>query len=618
MNKASFLTLVRQASRISDQDVEELEKLVVNFPYCQTAHLLIAKAAYDKGSMLSNQKLKKAAIYAANRQLLKKLIYTSDATVSLQPLENAETVAETTEKVTPAAEKQIVTPTLPEPEILEEVETHEVDLDADITGLENPAIKAPQAEVPQETNPEIPAVAASEAGKEEEVGEKLVAETNAILTQSAEKVPELTVAKALYEDAAIAEDILEEGRLPETEAEFLGELAGAEETLVVAAAFLQVPELASKAEKTEEEKLPEASTENVESAHEKTLSETREKVTTEEIAALETLSETGEKVNAQALSEAETLGETAEKVTETESPAAVFLTPAETPSAETETPLIETETLSEEPISPEEIAAISEETAAETEEIAQEMVAQAAHTLEDVPDLHELFLENAPEAISEPAAAVLETEAVAAGPVTYLNDDLLHETLASFDQYLFRPEKETEQETETAAAEEEELKVVYPKDEIQQIYDQDALGYWMSSSRLGESLQLKNEYTTPQPYDFYPELIWEYSKTHELRKEIKPAVSKLSKQLEIIDEFLKMTPRLKTMAHNKVKPETQEDLSSKSSKIHKSLASENFANILVQQGKIKKAIKIYEHLILKIPEKKPYFVAQIEKLQNQE
>src|SRR4051812_40680061 len=86
MNKASFLTLVRQASRISDQEVEELEKLIVNFPYCQTAHLLIAKAAYDKGSMLSNQKLKKAAIYAANRQLLKKLIYTSDATIALHPV----------------------------------------------------------------------------------------------------------------------------------------------------------------------------------------------------------------------------------------------------------------------------------------------------------------------------------------------------------------------------------------------------------------------------------------------------------------------------------------------------------------------------------------------------
>ncbi|HSI90017.1 MAG TPA: hypothetical protein VK927_02825, partial [Adhaeribacter sp.] len=99
MNKASFLSIVRETSRISEQDAEALEQLVVNFPYCQTAHLLIAKAAYDRGSMLSNQKLKKAAIYATNRQLLKKLIYTSDATVALHPLPPEETVAEMPEKV---------------------------------------------------------------------------------------------------------------------------------------------------------------------------------------------------------------------------------------------------------------------------------------------------------------------------------------------------------------------------------------------------------------------------------------------------------------------------------------------------------------------------------------
>src|SRR5690606_38357223 len=197
-----------------------------------------------------------------------------------------------------------------------------------------------------------------------------------------------------------------------------------------------------------------------------------------------------------------------------------------------------------------------------------------------------------------------------------LHDDLLHETLASFDQYLFKPEKELQPEPEETPEPGDELKIVYPQDEIKHIYEQDKLGYWMSSSRLGESLQLKDELTSTQPFDFHPELIWEYSKTNELRKEIKPAPSKLTKQLEIIDEFLKLTPRLK-VSQNKVKTEAQEDLSSKSSKINKSLASENFANILVQQGKIKKAIKIYEHLILKIPETKAYFVAQIEKLQNQ-
>ncbi|MBK0402951.1 hypothetical protein I5M27_08125 [Adhaeribacter sp. BT258] len=587
MNKASFLTLVRQASRISDQDVEELEKLVVNFPYCQTAHLLIAKAAYDKGSMLSNQKLKKAAIYAANRQLLKKLIYTSDATVSLNPLETAETAAETTDKVTSAAEKQPAAPALPElePEILEETETHEVDLDADITNAETPAESAENEALTAAKSQEVPKATLSETEQEEAAGERLVAETNAILTQANESIPELTVAEALYEDAAIAEDILEEGRLPETEAEFLGALAKEEETLPFSIPAPIEPDSEPETEKTvglEAGKLPETTIPMAENPE------------------AETLPEPVATVFENVLSDTETEGLTEEKVAEEESPADEVTALSEKNSTEAHA-------------APEEETA---ETETSTEVTAQELVAAAAHTLEDVPDLHELFLENAPEAVAETPVPETEQASVLTEPVTILNDDLLHETLANFDQYLFKPEKE--QATEEIARPEEDLKVVYPKDEIQHIYDNDALGYWMNTSRLGESLQLKNELTTPQPYDFYPDLIWEYSKTHELRKEIKPTVSKLSKQLEIIDEFLKLTPRLKSMAHNKVKPETQEDLSSKSSKITKNLASENFANILVQQGKIKKAIKIYEHLILKIPEKKAYFVTQIEKLQNQE
>ncbi|MDX5348188.1 MAG: hypothetical protein LPJ89_03625, partial [Hymenobacteraceae bacterium] len=149
------------------------------------------------------------------------------------------------------------------------------------------------------------------------------------------------------------------------------------------------------------------------------------------------------------------------------------------------------------------------------------------------------------------------------------------------------------------------------------IYSENDLGYWMGSSRMGECLQLKDELTTSHPYYFYPDLILEYSKSNELKKTVQPEVNQVvSKQIDIIDQFLKHNPKLKTMANSKVKPEPQEDLSLKSTKIKKSLASENLANIFVQQGKIKKAIKIYEHLILKIPEKKAYFVEQIEKLQN--
>jgi hypothetical protein len=138
----------------------------------------------------------------------------------------------------------------------------------------------------------------------------------------------------------------------------------------------------------------------------------------------------------------------------------------------------------------------------------------------------------------------------------------------------------------------------------------------MDSSRLGETLLVKNELATAQPYFFRPELLLEYSRHHEIATYEAPEPSILARQLDIIDHFLKLNPRIKSLAQLKVKAESQEDLSLKSTKIRKIMASETLANILVQQGKIRKAIKIYEHLILKLPEKKDYFASQIEKLQN--
>ncbi|MDX5437092.1 MAG: hypothetical protein LPK03_07850, partial [Pontibacter sp.] len=79
MNKSAFLKLIQQIASISDQQTEELEKVAATFPYFQTAHLLLAKSAHDKGSMLSTQRLRRASAYATNRQLLKQIIYTSPA-----------------------------------------------------------------------------------------------------------------------------------------------------------------------------------------------------------------------------------------------------------------------------------------------------------------------------------------------------------------------------------------------------------------------------------------------------------------------------------------------------------------------------------------------------------
>ncbi|WP_375418661.1 hypothetical protein [uncultured Hymenobacter sp.] len=74
MTRAALLHLLDSPASISAAAVQDLEQLAQAFPYCQTAHLLLAKAAHDQGSMLAGQRLRRAATYATDRQLLRQLL----------------------------------------------------------------------------------------------------------------------------------------------------------------------------------------------------------------------------------------------------------------------------------------------------------------------------------------------------------------------------------------------------------------------------------------------------------------------------------------------------------------------------------------------------------------
>ncbi len=74
MTRAALLHVLDNATAIAPAEVRELEQLAQAFPYCQTAHLLLAKAAHDQGTMLAGQRLRRAATYAADRELLRHLI----------------------------------------------------------------------------------------------------------------------------------------------------------------------------------------------------------------------------------------------------------------------------------------------------------------------------------------------------------------------------------------------------------------------------------------------------------------------------------------------------------------------------------------------------------------
>lgn len=75
MNKQDFINILKQPVNITAADLKKLEELAGSFPYCQAAHILIAKGNFDYGSMLAEQKVKKAALYASDRKNLRNFIH---------------------------------------------------------------------------------------------------------------------------------------------------------------------------------------------------------------------------------------------------------------------------------------------------------------------------------------------------------------------------------------------------------------------------------------------------------------------------------------------------------------------------------------------------------------
>ena len=116
MNKQTFIQLIKDPSGISPEQLLELEKVVAGFPYCQSAYILIAKQAAETGSMLADQKLKKAAAYTLDRKNLKKVLSSSKEStlvefkkttlVELPPIPVVETIVEEKSILT----EEIVTP----------------------------------------------------------------------------------------------------------------------------------------------------------------------------------------------------------------------------------------------------------------------------------------------------------------------------------------------------------------------------------------------------------------------------------------------------------------------------------------------------------------------------
>jgi hypothetical protein len=97
-----------------------------------------------------------------------------------------------------------------------------------------------------------------------------------------------------------------------------------------------------------------------------------------------------------------------------------------------------------------------------------------------------------------------------------------------------------------------------------------------------------------------------------------PKEDERRKQQQIIEAFIKNDPRIGPIRVASDENEVQNvDLSHRTQPPPlDGLVTESFAGILIRQGKINKAIDIYEKLILKNPEKKDYFANKIAELKS--
>ncbi|WP_133272569.1 hypothetical protein [Hymenobacter radiodurans] len=488
MTRASLLHILDNLGGISETEVQELEQLAATFPYCQTAHLLLAKAAHDRGSMLAAQRLRRAATYAVDRQQLRALI---ELPAPPPPVEASVPAA-----VAPVdTESRAHLPTTVHP-------THDDNTPDELELL-------PAAVTTDNDNIEL-----------QPLDNQLLANT---LTPDESDSKEESSAFTVISEERVATEILT------SEAVLL-------DNTVATSSHASIEKEPEVAQSQYGEVVHEFSEQTSESA-----------------------------------TEADALLEKEHVETSTEVEADVVAPEVESPtSGDIELSVIE-------PLG--ELVDLKVESADLPVTNASEAEPETELTDEELPLL--------PPPIRPPAEVGISRFEFG-----------LTQTLPVPTYNLFEVEK--------AAA--KQIVAIPP------FWSDEEVGYAPGlGSRLGFCLQAHDEYSLDLPPSafFEPDaLLLQHLKQHQ------PVPPPVPTSIDLIDKFLRSKPRFRAPLPLPPTTEAQADLSVRSTLAEPSLASESLARILARQGKIGKAIEIYERLIVRQPEKKAYFADQIQQLQT--
>ncbi|SHL97886.1 hypothetical protein [Hymenobacter psychrotolerans] len=480
MTRASLLHILDHVGRISEAEVRELEQLATTFPYCQTAHVLLAKAAHDRGSMLASQRLRRAATYAADRQLLRQLLeQPAQEPTALLAGDIAQSLPETTgtrQAALPTGTATAFFQTL-DPE---DVQALEVADSSDESASPAPELSTPESAAEEDTTPEASLTASAES--------RQAPESEGTGIEHPEQDRDTAEAGPLLPTAAEAAETPTEGPLTES-AEAPAPLTAAPETALPVAA---VPAIAAPTDDS-------------------------------------TITESASEINP---------------------PAAASTGP--------------------------------QSTAVPAEPEPEELLPATAPPIRPPAEAGISRFEFGLDASATPAASA---------------------------PYQLPGVEEQEEEPHEIPVAREAFPSFLADSEL-------AYALLGGGSRLGYALQMQDgELTSALPAGefFAPDaLLHAYGAAH------RPKVAPSSSSLDLINRFLKNQPRLKSPAVRLSLAEEQTDLSVRSTSAAPQLASESLAKIMVRQGKIDKAIEIYERLMMRQPEKSAYFADQIQQLQTPE